>query len=407
MRILILILSTVFLAGCGLPINFNADGDESPESPDWVSELSSRVDEGEKKESGKVRSPKKGKEGKGRKPKVDRRIVHDMVTPKVVVPEVPVPKEKPQWVEDLEEEVTVKKIGKQQKSRPINAIVTDLVAEKTPKPKEKRVSQGPAKVDIIFVVDSSHSMRPFLRKVENTFAGFIPALASLDWRIMFTTADHGDHGFFLANWASRNGSAMPLENDGRVVYGQKKYLDKKTNRYQSIFMDTLRLHDYYEYREDNGGDNDMPKSICSLPPYCQGWNEQPLKALKAAFSANRSLFRPDADVAAIIFSDSDEGEFSDPADRISAQDTIKAFQGELGRDGKKLVGYGIIMIPVKDEACVKKYSVGERNRVRLFGEGLFGTELARLAELTGGKNYSLCKSNYTPLARKIVFDFSK
>ena len=47
-------------------------------------------------------------------------------------------------------------------------------------------------------------------------------------------------------------------------------------------------------------------SPCVLSPGCQGWNEQPLKALQSSFGVNHSFFRPGADVVAIIFSDSDE-----------------------------------------------------------------------------------------------------
>ena len=48
----------------------------------------------------------------------------------------------------------------------------------------------------------------------------------------------------------------------------------------------------------------------------------------------------------------------------------------------------------------KKYSSGWWG-----GEGLFGTELARMSEITKGSIHSICEDSYLPLARKIVADF--
>ena len=395
MKALILLFLTMLLLGCGTPIRFDSSG------PDWVGDLSSRVGLGEEAEQKKIRQPK----SKKRQVRLERKIVHDIVTPQQ--PVVPLtPEDKPEWVAKLEEKVEVKKLDKKSR-RPAIEVNTDLVGKEEKKvevPTEVNTDLlPPAKVDIIFIVDSSNSMLHFLRKVKKTFAGFIPALAQLDWRIMFTNADHGDHGFFLVNWASRSGKFMPLEEDGNVLH-DKQYLTKDMANAGSIFLDTLRLHDYFEYIESNSGDSSQEKGQCELAPYCQGWNEQPLKALRASFSKNRSVFRPGADVAAVIFSDSDEGEQSDEKDRVKAADVLKAFNQQWGTEteNKKLISYGIIMIPGADEECRKYYSSGF-----LGGEGLFGVELARMAKLTGGKNYSLCDSSYVPLAKQIVSDFPK
>lgn len=400
MQVLFILLFTVFFIGCGTPIRFSSD-----EGPGWAAELSSRVDEGVEKEKGKVRSPKAKARARFKK-KLQPRTVHDIVTPKKIVP--PPVVEKPPWVADLAKRVEVKKVGKQSR-RPAKQIAQDLVAV-LPEAKQQEAvvvdKKSPAKVDFVFIVDSSDSMFYFLRQVKKTFAGFIQALAPLDWKIMFTQADHGGHGFFLPDWASLKGRAFQLERDGEILHG-KKYMTKNTEGYQRVFLDTLRLHesfDQYHHNDDWGNNDPTEKHPCDLPPGCQGWNEQPLKALKASFTQNRSFFRPDAkNVVAIVFSDSDEGELTKSKKRVKAQDVVKAFQAEWGKEGKKLKTYGIIMIPGKDEKCVKEHV---ERYLGWGGEGLFGVELAKMAELTGGINSSLCEDSYVPLAKQIVSDFN-
>ena len=393
MRGLVYIIFSVFLVGCSSPISFTTE-----DGPTWVRQLDSTL-EGDR--SNKIRAPGKGK-GKAPTP-VRTGTVNDAVAP-VPVPESAPPPEKPEWVADLEKKVVAPKVGKQIRTQ--MTIKDDLVGnEPSPpepvvdeQPKEPKVPEAPKnnKLDIIIVVDSSNSMDHFLRRVPDTFRGFIPTLAPLDWKIMFTNADHGDHGFFLANWASRKGSAMSLERDGQLLLGEH-YLTKETEGYGTIFIDTLRLHEHMEYMDHRG---DIEKTKCELAPGCQGWNEQPLKAVQASFVRNRSFFRPGANVAVILFSDGDEGEDSKPEKRVKAQEVLKAFQKQWGVDGKQLKSYGIVMIPGEDEECRKKYSSGFWG-----GEGVFGTELVRMVNLTGGRNLSICSDNYRAIAQQIVSDF--
>ena len=391
MKVFGVFLLTSFLFGCSAPIGFDGDGEGKPV---WTESLHSRIDSEEKKQRGKIKiSHARGK----KKRRVRPRTVSDVVKTEVPKPP-PQVEEKPPWVAQLEEKVVIpKKVGKKSRRGTPEQVGQDLVPQKIQEPAEETsMSAGAPKVDIVFVVDSSNSMTHFLRKVEKTFAGFIQALNPLDWRMMFTTADYGDW-FFLFDWAAKNGSAMSLEDDGELLW-KEKYLTKNTENYSSIFIDTLRVSDIYEHSDDRG---EQEKSDCELSPGCQGWNEQPLKALQGAFVKNRSFFRNGVDVVAIIFSDSDEGEDSEPSKRVKAEQVVESFNKELGRSGdKKLKSYGIIMIPFEDEECRKKYSSAWWG-----GEGIFGTELARMSKITGGSNYSICKDSYLPLARKIVADF--
>lgn len=392
MRGLICIIFSVFLVGCSSPISFTTDDD----GPTWVRQLDSTLEEDR---GNKIRAPGKGK---GKAPTPARTgTVHDAVAP-TPVPETAPPPEKPEWVTDLEKKVVDEpKVGKQ--SRTQMTIANDLVGDEPTEPVDEQPEEPEApeapknnKLDIVIVVDSSNSMDHFLRRVPKTFRGFIPTLAPLDWQIMFTNADHGDHGFFLANWTSRKGNAMSLERDGQLLLGEH-YLTKETEDYGTIFIDTLRLHQHLEYMDHRG---DIEKNKCELAPGCQGWNEQPLKAMQASFVKNRSFFRPGANVAVILFSDGDEGEQTKPEKRVKAQGVLKAFQEQWGVDGKQLRSYGIVMIPGEDEECRQKYSSGFWG-----GEGVFGTELVRMADLTGGRNLSICSDNYRAIAQQIVSDF--
>ena len=345
----------------------------SSDSPKWVNSLSNHIEE-EKKINGEyIRK---------RRIKIERRTVNDVVVEKETPP---APTDKPTWVADLEKKVEVETLGKNSlRKAGIKKDLVTSITTTTSLPKEK--------VDIVFVVDSSYSMTPFLRKISQTFKGFIPTLRPLDWRIMFVTADQGDHKFFFNNAIARDGTAIPLEDDGTVVKGPR-YITPQTKNHESIFMDSLRLHGFFEYMNEKGNTN---KSNCELSPYCQGGNEQPLKTLKVFFSKNRALFRPDAHTVAVILSDSDEG--IESKNRVKAEDVLQAFETEF-KGQKKLVVHGAIML---DRVCANKYS----NGIGQYGEGRLGVELGRMVDLTGGVKKSFCNKSYLSIAKAIVFDFS-
>ncbi|MDE0119996.1 MAG: hypothetical protein OXM55_08335 [Bdellovibrionales bacterium] len=390
MKQLFIFLFATLLVGCSSPIYVSSEDT----APPWVNDLASEVDSGEKMRGTRTEVGKKGKIVKRVPKTIDDQVVAQPEPPTPVEPvENTEPVEPPLFVAELKKQITPS-VGKQSR-KPGNT--TDLVGEKPSSTVvSPSVSQsapvGPVKTDVVVIVDSSPSMLHFLRKVPKTFSGFIPALNPLDWKMMFT---NGDYGFL-----SRKGKAMSLEDDGRSLRNNR-YLSKSMPDYPSIFIDTLRVHKHYEYFDQRG---DHPIASNSLPPYSQFRNEEPLKALKASFTKNIDFHRSDADVlVGIIFSDSDEGEHTRSEKRVQAEEVQQAFESAFGSSGKKLLVYSIIMIPEEDAECVEKY----RRKGLLGGyggEGVFGMELARIAELTGGRNFSLCDENYIPLAKQIVSD---
>ncbi len=304
-------------------------------------------------------------------------------------------------------------------------------------------------VDILFVVDTSESMHQFLLNAPAYFRGFIQALSPLDWRIFFTNSNWGLRNIwgnavsiFKSAPHYDNGELIPLENNGRLL--DQYVLSKSMLDYESIFIDTLSYHvkgtykmhkygnqhkdhdqkdrdhsdqynQYDEYDWDGGYDwedndgyfdssNMIDVPVSYLSPGVGSWHEQPLKTLIVALRKHKYKFRYHAHKVIVIISNSDEGgDFPDlPHVRTTADDVLQ-FVGELyPHQRERFTGYGIIMIP-GDVACRTQYDnshlVAEAKR-----DARYGVELARLAEITGGMNFSICDRSFVPLAQKILSD---
>ena len=137
----------------------------------------------------------------------------------------------PAVVKAVERENTAKASPKPvPKSKPVPKLVLAPKLAPAPKP-----APTPKKVDIVIIVDTSFSMNTFLRNVEQSFKDFIPALSSLDWRIFFTNADHGNNGLFLLNGHSMRGKVMSLEYNGKIVQNIK-YLSKAVQDHEVVFF---------------------------------------------------------------------------------------------------------------------------------------------------------------------------
>ena len=272
------------------------------------------------------------------------------------------------------------KNSSQNKIVKIQIDVTTIIEDKIP----LSAGKSDSKVFMIFVVDTSNSMKRWLRRANHTFQGFAEALSPLQWTAMFTKADGG-------SLVQTKGRAIYLEKDGVLL--QKKYLSQDVKDYKSIFLDTLRLHGYLEYFIGDGAD----MLECDIAPGCQwGWNEKPLEALKLSLLNNKNQIEKADIVTAVIISDSDEGVHYTDEKRVKASDVISVFKGNYSK--KKLITYGIIMLP-NDSDCLKQW--------HWTSENTYGERIAKMAEKTGGINVSLCEEDFTPLAYKMVSDIRK
>ncbi len=260
---------------------------------------------------------------------------------------------------------------------------------KTTKRKLKKTPLKLPKLDIVFIVDTNENMKPFLLSVKNKFDGFVDILSYLDWKIFFVSAN------------SRYLRKIPLERNGKLL-SHPLYLTKRLKHYKSIFIDTLGFHEASTLERELYSKNKInlvevaEKINCELSPGCSYYYSTPLEKLQLLLENNdQSFFRPSADLAVIIISDDDENSWTDAKD---VMDSLRSFKNAY-KSEKKIKVYGIIMDP-ENELCIPEYDYVYSTEVYGYSE-----ELSRLATLTGGKNFSLCDKNYTPLAQKIVADF--
>ena len=241
-------------------------------------------------------------------------------------------------------------------------------------------------LEILIVLDTSSSMDKNLKKMGDNMTSLLSHIRDKKWRMAFTSADHGDHfrkqtsprwreykGHFPAY-----GKFMFLELNRRLLRPHR-ILYPSTPEYIRVFEDTLT--------RTSGSD-------CSLPPYCQAHNEQPLRSLKAAFlrsqtdKVHQRFFKDHTDTVAIIITDEDERR-GDPNQATRAEEVIQTYQEVFKGQGKRLFGFSI---SVQDKACFEKESRPEWI-IKTTGVA-YGRMVGRLADLTGGKNVSLCSQDY-------------
>ena len=253
----------------------------------------------------------------------------------------------------------------------------------------------PRPVDFLFVVDTSQSMYTHLINFKRKLSIFLRYFSSLDWQLAITNADHGETGFFLFNLGAMSGRAMKLERDG--VELNLRYLNPGIPGYNRVFLDSISKHKTGEYQE-YGQDGLKDVEQCDLPPYCQSYQEQPVKSLKAALGKNKDFFRREADLVAIVISNSQE-RASNPEAATQPEEVVEQFK-KIHGDRKRFKVYGVIIIE-GDEDCLKE----NFNQQFLFPEGAFSEKIAALSVMTGGEVFSICSPDYEPLAQSIFNSF--
>ena len=251
---------------------------------------------------------------------------------------------------------------------------------------------GNKNVDFLFVLDVSRSMTEDLTRLGQAFRPLISQISDTNWRMFFTTADHGDHNYLSFGEEKQFSEQKWEDYKGEEPYfGQFMYLEyqgKKLNQqelspavsdYENVFKDTLtRL----------SGDG------CSLAPYCQGDMEQPLRVLNsvlerwaktggpAPVSATEKTRKRDTIVSFIVTDEDERSE--DPKSAFRASKVVENFKKWFPK--KSFHSFALV---VQDEACLevqKKHS----------SDSVYGTRVSELAPLTQGKNISICEKNYGP-----------
>ena len=247
------------------------------------------------------------------------------------------------------------------------------------------------RLDILIVIDSSESMQVHLKQLGNSLSSLLKFLPEYAWRIGIITSDHGDHkkisqhqGFYEDKWRDHPqagqgsfGRLMPLEIQGRV--SKKTFLDETVQDYSQVFFHSLSHY---------------PDHNCDLPPFCQKYLEQPLRALKSAIERytfdNTHFFRPHADLVSLIITNEDE-RMEDSRNATQAQEVIQAFNKYLKPLDKKFFAFGIL---IDSPSCL-------REELKKSERAAQAEIVKQLAEKTGGFNSSLCQKNQDHVLEKI------
>ena len=268
-------------------------------------------------------------------------------------------------------------------------------------------------VDILADLDSSGSMDHHLGKLGGRVSSLLDFISDYDWQMGFITADHGDHK--ITKKANRDiisslpdslpedrwqdhvkdpkasfGKLMPLELAVQLTSKSWKFqifnqriLTPETSDYKNIFLSTV---------------SHLPIKDCDKPPFCQRGLEQPLRSLKSAMERvtvdNGELFRPDTDFVSLIIANEEE-RAEDSGRATSAQDVVDTFNALLKPMGKRFFAFNILIL---DEECREQEE--DRGGSKTLTASI-GVEIAKLADLTGGKNISICAEDYGPALKKI------
>lgn len=244
-------------------------------------------------------------------------------------------------------------------------------------------------LDILIVIDSSSSMKGHLDHIGQSLSSLLSVISEYDWQIAFTTVDHGDHERVaqkipgqerwqdhVADARATFGKLMYLEESGQLL--NRKILNSRVRNYEEIFHHTL---------------SHESKTNCDLPPFCQNYLEQPLRALKSAMERsildNADFFRKDADFVSIIITNEDERS-EDSVRATSAKEVVKAFNDTFGTR-KQFLAFNII---VQSEACL-------RQETSKYQKAKIGERIQALAELTNGENLDICIRDYSSNLQKI------
>ena len=229
------------------------------------------------------------------------------------------------------------------------------------------------KIDIIFIVDNSSSMRPMQKKLSKKLNSFLTHLKNMDWRIGILTTDMGKE--------KKGMGGKYKEGQGRFFNfsNGKKFIDHQTFNYNKLFLNSIQM-------VGKGGSNirDREYPITSL-----------LTAMQKREGENSGFFRPESYIVTVILANEDESSGA-PHSGSDPSELLTFFKENMSNQHKGLRVYGIIIIP-KDKRCFKKQN-------RLLNYGRYGYKVADLVQQTGGKNISICETNYASGLRKISKD---
>ncbi len=265
-------------------------------------------------------------------------------------------------------------------------------------------------VDIVFILDVSPSTADNFSKISSGFQSLISSIRHLDWRIYFTTADHGDHTYYCtpdklrkkmvspgewkfycpegyqefpqsAVWQDYEGEEpkfgrfMPLQLNKKIL--NRKFLDSTVPLYEHVFYQTIERDDV---------------NPCLWPPYCQGSHEQPLRVMQSVIErhSQSGVFRDNSQLVFFVVTEEAERK-EDQENATTTQDVLRQFSDNFGvrKTDKEMVVYGV---SIQSQSCLNKQDTWDTG---------YSTELNQLVTQTQGMNIDICAEDYSPAFRKI------
>lgn len=246
-------------------------------------------------------------------------------------------------------------------SNDADGIINDKTGEESfyPNPTDSR-----PKVDVLFVIDNSASMKDNQLKLGERLSSFLSSLQTVDWQIGITTTDTSS-----GPWGIK-GSLVKLDGLDQYI------LNKHTPNYEDVFARTVVRPEGV-----NCGSN------------CPSLVERPLEAATFALAKGLSngLIREGAELAVVVLSDADEG--GDGLGVITTPQFLLGTAATLFNQTKRVTGYAIVVEP-GDTDCLAK-------RRAYTSYSYYGYNAALLATLSGGVTGSICDSNYSKSLKKI------
>ena len=206
------------------------------------------------------------------------------------------------------------------------------------------------KVDLLFVVDNSDSMRPEQQKMADRFSTFVNSLSGIDWRIAITTTD----------LRRDQGTALAFGSPSRVI------LQSGEGDADQLFRQTIQRPEV--------GDGDERGIFASILFF----EKQGLQ-----------FVRKDSHLSVVVLSDEDErstGGVDRPLEANDQPDTYVSKVRELFGPTKTNTFHSIVIRP-GDSACLAAQSAQAK-------KGFEGKVYAQLTQKTSGILGDICANDY-------------
>lgn len=223
------------------------------------------------------------------------------------------------------------------------------------------------KVDVLVVIDNSTSMATEQLHMAEKFSNFIDQLKGMEWQLAITTTD-------ISEPFSNDFDGIE-RRDGRLLkFGSMETPILNSNMdlesVKKAFAETIQ-------RKEQGNSNEQ--GIAAT--YVALERSQSDLAQFPQDASNHDLIRPDAALAVIVVTDSDETPSGNPTFRNQPEGLLSFIKKTWNE--RKMFSFHSIIVNDGDQACLAKG-----------GNEKYGLSYAELSRKTGGVIGDVCKEKY-------------